>query len=120
MHHSTVNVESSSNHKQCLKQRKSGTFAGPCGKIRVRKQYVLFFRVEYVERSIPVQGVCQNDPLNLSDQATRNIGRPKVTISEDVLERRRLSKRRQNTRQTGQQVLQDQDPELVRIVVGCL
>ncbi|WOG90857.1 hypothetical protein DCAR_0310103 [Daucus carota subsp. sativus] len=60
---------------------------------------------KYVERSIPVQGVCQNDPLNLSDQATRNIGRPKVTISEDVLERRRLSKRRQNTRQTGQQGL---------------
>ena len=24
----------------------SGAFAGPCGKIRVRKQYVLFFRIE--------------------------------------------------------------------------
>ena len=57
-----------------------------------------------MERSIPFQGVCENDPLNFSDQATRKIGRPKVTMSEDVLERR-LSKQGQNARQTGQQGL---------------
>ena len=54
---------------------------------------------------MPFQGACKDGPANFIDQATRKIGRPKVTVTQDVVERRRLSKRRQNVRRTIQQGL---------------
>ncbi|KAL1826126.1 hypothetical protein ACET3Z_012904 [Daucus carota] len=55
------------------------------------------------ERPIPFRAAHETRPSSRKDGPTAKIGRPKVTITGDVLERRRLSKRRQNARRTIQQ-----------------
>ncbi|XP_063945079.1 uncharacterized protein LOC108212208 isoform X2 [Daucus carota subsp. sativus] len=55
------------------------------------------------ERPIPFRAACETRPSSYKDGATSKNGRPKLTITEDVLERRRLSKRRQNARWAIQQ-----------------
>ncbi|WOG95298.1 hypothetical protein DCAR_0414610 [Daucus carota subsp. sativus] len=55
------------------------------------------------ERPIPFRAAREARPSSCKDGPTAKVGRPKVTITEDVLERRRLSKRRQNARRNIQQ-----------------
>ncbi|KAL1815621.1 hypothetical protein ACET3Z_018195 [Daucus carota] len=60
--------------------------------------------LNFAGRPIPYRAACETRPSSsYKDRATTKIGRPKLTITEDVLERRRLSKRRQNARRTIQQ-----------------
>ena len=68
-------------------------------------QFNTGFILIYAERPIPFRAACESRPSSCRGGATTKLGRPKLTITEDVLERRRLSKRRQNVRRTIQQGL---------------